>query len=110
MFETLGALLISIASLLNIGLAYYNAKKRIPSEVDKQKAEAAESLSEGAESNVNAAKISNELLLLRIAELKKDKREAWNYIAILKKQLIEAQLTIPEFVPIDTEPKIKAVQ
>jgi hypothetical protein len=107
MLETVGALLISLASLLNIGLAWYNAKKKIPFEVEKQRADAAESISEGAESNSNAAKISNELLLQRIAELKKDKRDAWNYIAILKKQLIERELTIPEFVPVDTDPKIK---
>ncbi len=108
--EALGALLISIASLLNIAVLYYSARKKIPSEVDKQKSEAVASISEGAESNSNAAKISNDLLLQRIAELKKDKRDAWNYIAILKKQMIETRQTIPEFVPLDTEPKIPIVK
>ncbi len=105
--ESITALAISVASLINLLVNYYLAKKRIPSEVDKQKAEAAESFSEGAESTLNAAKISNDLLLQRITELKKERRDRDNYIAVLKKVLIDHRLAIPEFAPVDTDPKIK---
>lgn len=104
--EALTALGISLASLLNIGYMLYQAKKKLPSEVSKQKAEAVESYSEGAESVLSASKISNDLLMQRIVELKKDRRDKDNYIAVLKKALIEGKLPVPEFIPLDSDPKI----
>lgn len=98
-------LLVTGASLLNIMLTFYISNKRVPSEIEKIKAEKAESYSEVAESNMEGARISNELLLARINELKKEKRDMWNYIAILRKQMIEAELEPAQFVPSESDPK-----
>lgn len=101
---------VSVLSLLNFLLLTWQAVKRLPREVDKMRAEKMESLSEAAESNMQGAQISNELLMLRIAELKKENRDRMNHIAQLEKQLMEAGITPVKFVPSDSDPKIQAIR
>lgn len=107
--EFISFLLVSLGSLLNLGLLVYQTFKKVPSEVGKMQAERAESLAEAAESNMQGAQISNTLLMERIRELKKEKRDAWNHIAKLEKQLIEANLHPAKYQPSDSEPRIKAI-
>ena len=101
---------ISLLSLLNIIVLAYQTMKKVPKEVDKMQAEKAESYAEAAESNMQGAQISNELLMQRIKELKKDKADAWNHIAKLEKQLIESEQKPVPFVASDTAPSIKAIK
>jgi hypothetical protein len=104
---TLELLAVTVLSLANILLLIYQTLKKVPSEVRKMDAERVESITEAAESNMQGAQISNELLLARIHELKKDKRDAWNYIAVLKRKMIEQEIPVPRFVPSESDPHIK---
>lgn len=104
--EVIDFLLISVSSIVNLAILVYQTMKRVPREAEKLKAEKDEALSEAAESNLAGAKISNDLLTSRIAELKRDKRDAWNYIAQLKKQLFDAGLKPVDYMPLDSDPKI----
>lgn len=100
-------LVIFVPSLANILLLIYQTVKRVPQEVRKMEAERYESLTEAAERNMQGAQISNDLLMTRLRELRKEVRDAWNYVAILKKEMIEAKMHIPPFVATESEPKIK---
>ena len=86
-FENVQIIVISLVSIANIVLLVWQSRKRMPGELDKMQAEKNESISEAAESIVAGAKDSNDLLLQRISELKRERRDHMNYIAVLKKQL-----------------------
>lgn len=103
-------LMVFVPSLANILLLIYQSVKKVPQETRKIEAERYESITEAAESNMQGAQISNDLLTTRLHELRKELRDAWNYVAILKKQMIEANMNIPLFVPSESEPKIKVVK
>lgn len=100
-------LMVFVPSLANILLMIYQTVKRVPHESRKLEAERYESITEAAESNMQGAQISNELLMARLREMRKELRDVWNYVAILKKDMIEAKVHIPPFVPSESEPKIK---
>lgn len=100
-------LMVFVPSLANILLMIYQTVKRVPHESRKLEAERFESITEAAESNMQGAQINNELLTTRLREMRKELRDAWNYVAILKKEMIEARMHIPPFVPTESEPKIK---
>ena len=100
-------LMVFVPSLANILLMIYQTVKRVPHESRKLEAERFESITEAAESNMQGAQINNELLMMRLREMRKELRDAWNYVAILKKEMIEARMHIPPFVPTESEPKIK---
>lgn len=99
-------LVVFVPSLANILLLIYQTVKRVPQEVRNIEAERYERIAEAAESNMQGAQISNDLLMTRLREMRKELRDAWNYVAVLKKQLIEAKIHIPPFVPTESEPKI----
>jgi hypothetical protein len=109
-FENIQIIVISLVSVANILLLVWQTRKRVPAEIDKMHGEQVESLSEAAESNMAGAKISNDLLVQRVRELKKDLRDAWNYIAILKRQIVEAGLIPPNYTPTESDPNIPKVQ
>jgi len=100
-------LMVFVPSLANILLMIYQTVKRVPQESRKMEAERYESITEAAESNMQGAQINNELLMTRLREMRKELRDAWNYVAILKKEMIEARMHIPPYVPTESEPKIK---
>src|SRR5690606_9014084 len=100
-------LMVFVPSLANILLMIYQTVKRLPQESRKMEAERYESITEAAESNMQGAQINNELLMTRLREMRKELRDAWNYVAILKKEMIEARMHIPPYVPTESEPKIK---
>ena len=102
--QLLGATLLSV---VNIALLIYQTYKKVPREAEKMQAEREDILGDAAESNLNAAITSNTLLKERIAELKKERRDLWNYIAVLKKTIVQAQLTMPDYDPAESDPKIK---
>jgi len=101
---------ITVLSLLNFILFLWQTIRKVPSEVDKMKAERYESLSEAAESNMQGAQISNDLLTKRLAEERKEKQNWRRYAEALEQELIKAGFTLPNFDPLDTEPKIKAIK
>jgi hypothetical protein len=105
--ETLQLITVSLVSLLNIGLLIYQTLKKVPKEAEKMQAEREDILGDAAESNLNAAITSNTLLQDRIKELRRDKRDAWAYIAQLKRVMVENSMTIPDYVPSESDPKIK---
>lgn len=107
--ETLNLISVSVLSILNLVVLVYQTMKKVPREVEKMQAEKNAIYGELAESNMSGAQISNALLVDRIAELKKDKRDAWNHIAKLEKVLLENKLSLPQYVLTETDPKIKAM-
>ena len=109
-FENVQIIVISLVSIANIVLLVWQSRKRMPGELDKMQAEKNESISEAAESIVAGAKDSNDLLLQRISELKRERRDHMNYIAVLKRQLVEAGLMPATYTPIDSDPKIPKIQ
>ena len=114
--ELFELLLVTAASLLNIGLTFYVSSKRVKPEIDKIKAEREESYSEAAESLLASAGMSNDLLKQRVEEMKYDRR-AWrrerqdlfNYIAQLKRVIIEAGLHVPVYNPSESDPNIPKI-
>jgi len=85
--EFLRFLGVTLLSLLNFILFLWQSLKRVPREVDKMKAEQYESLTEAAESNMQGAQISNELLTKRIEELKHEDHKKAMHIKNLEGQL-----------------------
>ena len=110
MFEYVQIVVVSLVSIANIILLVWQTRKRMPGELTKMQAEERESISEAAESIVAGAKDSNDLLLERIRELKKEKRDLWNYVAILKKQLIEANIQPERYTPTESDPNIPKIK
>lgn len=109
-FENVQIVIVSLVSIANIALLVWQSRKRMPAEIDKMRAEQSDSLSEAAESILAGAKDSNDLLLERIRELKKEKRDLWNYVALLKKQIVEAGMVPVIFTPTDSDPSIPKVK
>ena len=101
---------ITVASLLNLALLVYQTIKKVPPEVEKMRAEKLHIYGELAESNMEGAQISNELLVNRINELKKERRDAWNHIAKLNKQLVLNKMIPVLYIPTESEPKIQSVK
>lgn len=106
---TIEFLAVFVPSTLNILLLIYQTVKRVPQEVRKIEAERYESITEAAESNMQGAQISNDLLMTRLREMRRELRDERNYNAILKRKMIEANMHVPPFVPTESEPKIKAI-
>lgn len=101
---------ISILSLLNFAVLLWQTVKRTPREVEKMNAEKTESYAEAAESNMQGAKISNELLVERINELKGYIRKATVRIEYLEKLLRERGIKFEDFSLLDSNPKIEVVK
>lgn len=94
--ETLNFVVISAASLINLAILVYQTFKKVPGEVQKMQAEKIESYAEAAESTMQGAQISNNLLLQRIEELKRRNKGQSLYIEMLEKQLtINGLMPVP---------------
>lgn len=98
---------VTLVSIVNLAILIYQTIKKVPREAEKMQAEREDIYGDAAESNLQAAIMSNTLLQARITELKKEKRDAWNYIALLKREMLEHRIPIPDYVPSETDPKIK---
>ena len=108
--ENLQFAAITVMSLLNFILITWQTIRRVPNEVDKMKAEKFESLAEAAESNMQGAQISNDLLMKRLADERKEKQNWRRYAENLELIVSQNGWTLPNFDPLDTEPKIKAIK
>ena len=108
--DTLSFIGVSVLSLLNFALLLWQTLKRVPREVEKMKAEKIESYSEAAESNMQGAKINNEMLMQRINELKRDLGRAVKHIGKLEAQMRDAGLKPASFSLLDSDPKIETVK
>ena len=110
-YEFIQFLGVTLLGLANIILLFWQARKRMPTEIRKTEAEQYESLSEAAESNMDGARISNDILKERIREMRRERRDLMNYIAILKRQIIEeAHLQPAPYTPTESDPSIPKVQ
>lgn len=98
---------VTLLSLLNFFVFLWQAMKRVPREVDKMKAEQYEILTEASESNMQGAKINNDLLVQRINELKRDLGRAVKHIGKLESQMRDAGLKPESFSLLDSDPKIQ---
>jgi hypothetical protein len=101
---------VTFLSLLNFGVLLFQTMRKLPQEVAKMKAEKAESIAEAAESNMQGAQISNDLLMKRLEEERKEKRNWRTYAEALEKELLNNGYAVPKFDPLDTEPKIKPIK
>ena len=109
-FDNAQIIIVSLVSIANIVLLVWQTRKRMPAELDKMRAERSDSISEAAESIVAGAKDSNDLLLERVRELKKEKRDLWNYVAVLKKQIVDAGLIPVSYTPTESDPSIPKIK
>jgi hypothetical protein len=107
--ENLQFIAVSVLSLLNFALLAWQAFKRVPREVEKMRAEKMDLLSDAAESNMQGAQISNDLLMQRIIEQKKELRDRVNHIAQLQKQLIDNGIQPVPYLPSESDPRIQVI-
>ena len=98
--EQLEIVIFSLFSLANIGWTIWSSKKKLQPEVEKLESEVADLIAQGA-------KISMEMVLQRLSEVKKSERDWRNYAMVLKKELLERGQTPPPFVPSESEPRIQ---
>lgn len=109
-FDNAQIIVISLVSIANIALLVWQTRKRMPSEIDKMQAEERDSFSDAAESIVAGARDSLEMVRDRNRELKREKQDLMNYVAVLKKALVDGGQPVPVFTPTDSDQNIPAVK
>lgn len=92
--ETLNLIAVSLFSIANLGLLIWQAVRKVPREVEKMRAEKDALYGDLAESNMQGAHISNELLLARIEELQRQRRAANKYIEMLEEHMAKNGITL----------------
>jgi len=103
--EIWSLLLVTGASVLNILLTYFLSRRRIGPEIRKMEAERFDSMANASESSLQAALISNNLLMQRIEELRRHKAKLLKYIEMLEAD--RARYGLPPLLMPDTDELLK---